>query len=408
MASPALQIQAAIGNNVTDAAYTWTTIHDDSLAPGSQLGGRELKYKRGRKNELNRVETGEGSLLLKDIASDFDPTNTAGRYYPNIRPYIPIRGRATVGGTTYDLFQHFLERLPRTKRVRSVYTERSLTLVDGFEWMNRAGLSGASYASELTGTRVANVLNTASWPAALRNIGAGADTIAAASFTVNDEAKALAHLLDVADWENGLLFVDAQGRMTFVSRTSLITSPYTLSQATFCDAAAGGGFPFVDSVPVYDLDTTFNDWSGTRTGGVTQTASDATSRARYGKRSQQVTTEVTSDNTVLAQMQWKNSQFKDPLNRIESLTVMPGDSTTFWQAVLGLELGERITVREKPPGFTSVNQADYVIQSIDALFPPGPTTAARFTFGLWPANTSIWMVLDDTTNGKLDTGKAAY
>jgi hypothetical protein len=402
---PTIKIQGAFGNNVTDAAYTWTTVHDESL--GAKVASRDLTYKRGRKNELNKVETGGGTILLKDASSDLDQRNPASKFYPNVRAYLPLRGQATIGGTTYDLFQHFLERFPRTKRVRSVYTERSLTTVDGFEWLARAGLSGASYSSELTGTRVGNVLNSVSWPAVLRTLGAGSDTIAAATFPADDATKALAHLLDVADWENGLLFIDASGRVAFVPRLSLITSPYTVSQATFCDVDAGGGFPFVESVPTMDLDTTFNEWSGTRTGGVTQVASDTTSRNRYGERAMQVTSEVTTDGVVLSQMQWKLSQFKEPLDRIESITVMPGTNTSFWQTVLGLEIGERVTVREKPPGFASVISTDYLIQNLDVHFPPGPASAAKFTFGLWPADTSAWFTLDDTS-GKLDTGKVAY
>jgi len=387
VASPALTVQAAIGNNVTDSSYTWTTIHDDALAPSAKTCAREIDYNRGRRNVINQMETGSGSVLLKDVASDFDPNNIGGRFYPNVRPYIPIRCRATINGVTYDLFQHFIERLPRTFRVRNVYTERGLTTVDGFEWFAHAGLSGASYSAELTSTRVTNTLNSIAWPSGLRSIGAGTDTVAALAFSASDDTKALSHLLDVVDTETGLLFIDGAGRVVFVGRHDLLTlTPYVTSQATFCDADAGGGFPYVDSVPTYDLETTINEWSGTRSGGTTQTVADATSKARYGERAKQVTSLVADDATVLAQMQWKLGQFKEPLNRIDSITVMPGNNTAFWQAVLALEIGYRITVREKAPGFSTAISTDYTIQSISARFPPGPTKAARITFGLWPAS----------------------
>lgn len=406
MAVPVITVDCAFGDAPGAASFTWRTIHEDRNLETV----RGMSYQRGRQNELNRMETGTGRLGIRDEVSDFDSDNPDSVYYPDVRPYLPLRARATIAGVTYPLLQHFVERLPRTRRVRDVYTERELTTVDGFEWLARAGIAGETYAQEPTGTRIANVLDDVGWSSGLRDLDAGNNTQPAATFAADDGSKALSHLLDVTEAENGLLFVDAQGRVAFVQRHSLIASPYTVSQVTFRDAVAGGGgFPFVDAQPSFDLDTTFNEFSGTRDGGTTQTASDGASQMAYGLRSQQLTPLATSDNDVLAQMQWKLAQFKEPLNRLESITVMPGEDTGFWQAVLGLEVGERVTVRELPPGFAAVKAAEYVIQSIQADFPPGPVSGARFTFGLWPADTtSGWLVLDDAAVGVLDTGKLAY
>lgn len=406
MAVPVITVDCAFGDAPGAASYTWRTIHEDR----NRETVRGMSYSRGRQNEMNRMETGTATLPLRDKVSDFDPDNSASIYYPNVRPYVPIRARATINGTTYPLFQHFVERWPRTVRITNKYTERQIQTVDAFEWFARAGVAADVYASAATGSRVGAVLTNISWPAGLRDLDAGNSTIAAKTFTAEDNAKALEHLLAVAESENGLFFVDAQGRATFVQRHALITSPYTVSQVTFHDAEAGGaGFPFADTQPTYDLDQTFNDWSGTREGGTTQTATDATSKTNYGIRSQQVSSLVTTDTEVLAQIQWKLAQFKEPLNRIDSITVKPGNNTAFWEAVLGLEIGERITVREKPPGFTAVNETEYVIQHIRAEFGSGPVSSAKFTFGLWPADTTnTWFVFDDANVGRFDTGRFAY
>lgn len=406
MAVPVITIDAAFGNNPGDAAYTWTNIHTDAVIETA----RGMSYQRGRQNELARMDTGTATIGLRDEVSDFDPDNTASVYYPNVRPMVPIRARATLAGVTYPLFQHFVERWPRTRRVRDVYTERTIQTVDGFEWLARAGIASTTYVAEPSGTRVANVLNDVGWSSTARDLDTGSSDVDAVAFADANAEKALAHLLEVADAENGLLFMDAQGRVTFVQRHSLITSPYTVSQTTFRDAIAGGaGYTFVDAQPSYDLDNTFNEWTGTRTGGTSQTVSDATSISRYGLRSQQFSSVVTTDNEVSSQAQWKLAQFKDPLNRIEAITVKPGTDTGFWQTVLGLELGERVTVREQPPGFAAAKHADYVIQSVRAEFPAGPVSGARFTFGLWPADVNTWFILDDPVVGVLDgDGKLAY
>lgn len=400
MAVPVITVEAAFGSDPTDATYTW----------GTEVDCRAFSYQRGRNNELNRIETGTAALGVRDPDSDWDSDNTSSIYWPDVRAYVPIRARATINAVTYPMFQHYLERKPRTLRVRTVYTERQMTTVDGLEWFARAGLSDASYVQELSGARVGNALDTISWPAALRDLDVGNESIDALAVAADDGTKALSHLQDVVDTENGLLFVDGQGRVAFVQRHDLVKSPYTVSQATFCDATSGGGFPYVDAVPADDLDTVFNEWSGTRSGGVTQVAADSLSRDRCGLRSKQVTSLAVADGVVLNQMQWKLAQFKEPLNRIESITVMPGDDTPCWEAVLGLEIGDRITVRETPPGWSAVNSVDYTIQRLQVSVPVGPVSSARFTFGLWPAApTSGWWSLGDASNSLLGvTMRLAY
>lgn len=410
------QVAGGTGATVRLWGFTATEVYLDGVQLELQVGVvtsgvvRHLSYQRGRQNEITRMETGTGRLILSDPNSDFDAGNTAGLHYPDVKPMVAVRALATIAGTNYPLFQHFAERWPRTVRVRGTYTEREVSTVDGFEWLARAGLASDVHAEQVTGARITTVLDNIGWSSALRDLDTGQATHAAVTFAAGDTTKALAHLLDIAESENGLLFIDAQGRVAFVERHALVKTPYTVSQVTFRDdLAGGGGYPFVDSLPSFDLDNTFNDWTGTRTGGTPQTASDATSQTDYGLRSDQFTSTVTADGDVLSQAQWKLAQFKDPLNRLESITVMPGDDTAFWEAVLGLEIGDRITVRELPPGFSTVQSKDYVIQRIEAIFPIGPVSGASFTFGLWPAVTTAFWSAGDASNSLAGTStRAAY
>ncbi len=406
MSTPVITVQCAFGDAPGAVAFTWTTIHEDRIL--ERVGG--MSYQRGRQNELARMETGTGRLRLLDPKSDFDPDNTAGIYYPNVKPMVPVRARATIAGTTYPLFQHFIERWPRTVRMKDTYTEREVTTVDGFEWLARSGVASDVYVSQATGARLTTLLNNVGWSSALRDLDTGQATHAAITYAADDTTKALSHCLDISESENGLCFIDAQGRVAFVERHALIKSPYTVSQVTFRDALSGGdGYTFIDSRPSYDLDNCFNDFTGTRTGGTPQNAYNGTSQTDNGLRSNQFTSTVTTDGDVLAQAQWKLAQFKDPLNRLESITVMPGDDTGFWQAVLGLEIGERITVKEKPPGFAAVQSDDYVIQKIEADFPAGPVSGAKFTFGLWPAITTAFWSAGDASNSLAGLStRAAY
>lgn len=391
---PLLVLEMAFGAKPGDSAYVWTNV--TSYA-------RAMSWERGRQNELNRMETGTGGALLRDEDSHFDPDNTDSPFYPDVKPMMPVRARLSIGGTIYYLFQHFVERLPRPLRISDVYTERSITTVDGFDLLAAAGLEGQSYAQEASDVRVENVLDDADWSASARVIGDGSSVVAALTVEDGADTKALGHLLDVTDSENGLLFVDGAGRARFIGRHDLIQEPYTIVQATFSDAPVGDEFPYVDLVPSYDRDLIINKWTGTREGGVPQTAEDAVSRVDYGLRSRTFTSLVTTDTEVLSQAQWKLSQFAEPLNRVESITVMPlaGNDAERVAAVFDLEVGDRIVVKETPPGFDAVREGDYYIQHLSGETVPGPIGQTRITFLLWPADSATYWVLGDAVAGQL-------
>jgi hypothetical protein len=386
-----LTVEAAFGSNPLAASPSWTDI---------TTYVRQFTYQRGRQELLNQMQAGTGAALLRDEQSRFDPTNQRSPYYPNVVPMCPIRVRATVSAVTYDLCWHFVERWPRSMRVGSRYTERSLTTVDGFEALQGPSLAGKSYPAQLSGARVGAVLDDASWPAGRRAIDAGYATVPAAAFGETDETSALAHLQSVVeDGEVGLGYIDGAGRYAFINRHALITAPYTTSQLTVADDRSRGSYVYQDATPDYGKDQIYNDWRTSREGGVTQRAYDQTSIDKYVRRTKQVTVLTTVDAEVIGHAQWRLHQFKDPLQRVASLTIKPETNTALWTAVCGLEIGDRITVVEQAPGFPGPTTADYVIQGLSVTLPIGPVIDASFTYNLWPADTTGWFIFG-TASGK--------
>jgi hypothetical protein len=397
--SVALTFQLAFANDPGDASFTWTTI------PGAM----DVTYRRGAPNEFGRTETGESDVQVGDAASELDPNNTGSAYYPNVRRMKPMRAYVTVGGVEYPLFQHFVERLPRLRSVGDVWTERSVVGVDAFAWFALAGLKGKSYAAETTGTRWENVLDDVNWPAGRRDIDLGNSSLDAAAFDENATTKALEHLLDVAENENGFGFMAADGNARFIQRHAAITD--TALVATFADGRSvetgsyPGAIPYVDLRP--ESTEVVNDYSGQRESGAAQTASDAASIEAYGPRSDELTFIVDSDAEVQAALQWRLAQTKEPAERIDALTVKPGRDETRWAAVLGLEVGDRVLVVEWPPGFAAPVETACLIRHLEGRL-PASIYASEFTFQLTPASADAWLVLDDATAGRLDFNKIAY
>lgn len=591
-------IQMGFGYGPGDSAPVWQDVAESV---------RSVTYKRGRQQKQNQIEAGEGTLVLDDRDAAFNPDNTQSPYYPHIDALVPVRAYRVVSGTPRMLFRHLVESWPRTSRTGDVYAERTLKTVDGFETLNAAGLGGQSFAEELTGTRVNNVLDFVGWPADKRNIDVGRHTEPAVDFADDDETKALKHLQDVATDENGYLFVDAEGTLVFIGRG--IAAP--ASSATFSDdpdvaplpdfpatsvlddcsradenplshggdwtasgwtqnwnaalvgglivedpahvsgyapywnttfaadqevyatigadtsnfgwefglalrlqgvgwgttngyyvkfdlehsgaviyrieaadrnaellatvslgaglqigdtvgarivgttiyvflngttvgtydtahdatkitgtgkiglwgtgskgfASFGGGdvpvdagarYKYVASTPSFDVDLVVNDWRVTRDGGTTQQSEDAASIASYMRRSKTLTIRAISDADALAAGQFYLAQYKNPIQKIDQITIKPGIDEALWEILLALDIGDSITVEETPPGMSSTVVGTYQIQGLTVTISPGPLLGSTFTFDLWPTEVNSVFILDDSVSGVLDTSRIGF
>lgn len=274
-----------------------------------------------------------------------------------------------------------------------------------------SGGVGGTFPQELSGARVTRILDKALWPDALRVIGTGKSTLPAITFAESDASSLLAHLLNVDGTEDGLTFCDGEGQLVFVDRQALITTPYTVSQATFGDADRSTGDEYVDIVPSDDIDLLFNEFTGSRNGGVTHTVSDEDSQTAFLRRATSVSILAVDDQDVIDALTYKLLRYKDPVRRVDSVEITPkgtaSEMTAMWETLFALELGDRLTILENPPpegsGETS---GEYHIQSLDVRIPIG-AVGARFSYGLWPADLNNWLILDHASRGQLDSNQLA-
>jgi len=164
------------------------------------------------------------------------------------------------------------------------------------------------------------------------------------------------------------LFVAADGTLTFLPDGHRSSAPYNTSQVTF--GTGVGEIPFTgmemvdstDAAIVNEVNVTRAPWQDTP---LTQTASDATSISRYFKHSQSVTGVPVINDTQAAQIATGLlAKHKEPMTRVRSLSfdsIVPEVT----DALLDLDLMEKVTVNYQPPGGGSQISESSWIQKYD-------------------------------------------
>jgi hypothetical protein len=96
-----------------EIAFTTLPTADPQVWTNATPYVRALSIRRGRQDELARVETGTLDLLLDNRDARFNPENTSSPYYPNLVPKRQVRVLARSGATTATLFTGFCGGFPQ-------------------------------------------------------------------------------------------------------------------------------------------------------------------------------------------------------------------------------------------------------------------------------------------------------
>lgn len=335
-------VEVAFAANPLVNAPTWTDITTDV---------RSFSITRGRKSELDDYKAAVLTVLVDANAGDYDPTDTAGTHYPNVVPMKQIRVHATYGGITYDLFRGNVTGWPMTVKGQTDETV-SIKAVDGFKILALQKDSTAQ-SEELSSVRVGNLLDEAGWSAGLRDLGTGVATIPAGT---PDCATVLQLIRQVTGSEAGQFYIGPDGSAVFRNRT--YRSGLT-SVATFGPASG--------QVPYQDIKTDYDDsqiWNRIEVfiGGFPSYSSSTASQDSYGIRTltfNEILLPNTTDGNDLADVY--RDRYKDPLERIESITLKPDASPVLmWPQVLGRELSDKVTVEYQTNGGNTKSLASFI------------------------------------------------
>ena len=330
---------------------TWTATCEVGTSPGivpagwtdvsSRLLNDTFDGSYGRRDEFDQPDTSTYRLTLDNYDAHWDegiPPNTA------------VRLSVTDGTRTVGMFYGIVESAPSVWPLNGQDERIEARLAGPEAVLSRDEVEAGPFTQQLTGTRIAALLDLAGWPAGMRDIDPG---VVLVDPTEEPEAVNILHALrDVADAEDGVLWVTPDGTMTFRDRHARLD---LTSVATF---DVGAGEKFAGLEPSYGDGPLWTAVRAEQADGTVYTKTDATSAGLYGDRVLLVRDMPVPWYEVNGLMSWRLVNYAQPRRRLASLLVGRENPDAPM-----LELGQRVTVNHLRPSGATVTE-DAVVEQI--------------------------------------------
>lgn len=226
----------------------------------------------------------------------------------------------------------------------------------------------SGYLEEDTSSRAERYLDESGWPATWRDIATSKSTSGELIFGGRTVIEAIQELERT---EQGRVFASKANYVTLLQRyhTAEVTRGSTV-QVTFSDDGAGVGYATYGADQAYlDIQNDITVKAAQRGDG---RAVDLTSIDDHGAQTVEIDTILTDPRYALAMAQGLVYQRKDPLTRLEPMTVR-SIPDSLWDNVLGLELGDRIAAEITPMRLGSQVVEEMTLEGLS-----------------WNINTKVW------------------
>lgn len=231
-----------------------------------------------------------------------------------------------------------------------------------------------------------------------------------------DTGSVLTAIQKVAETDEGIVFIDGFGNLTYYGRDRILTSaatfgvtPPDLPYHAPVDYALNDE-DLYNEVEVSRVTTNGYNIDAYQPGSssVPQVSRDSTSQSAYDRNVLSKTGLLhLTDAECKDHADWLLSHYKTPITRIQSLTVNPDlDPTNIYPVILSLSLHDRITLKVKPEGGGSTFTQDQYIEGYQWFVDRDNITVV---YSLSPAFTQDnYFILDDFTYGLLDSNNLAF
>jgi hypothetical protein len=362
---------------------------------------RSVSITRGRNREMEQFVGGTAQLQIYDPTRILDPLNSASIYYPFVAPRQPVQVLA--GGVT--IYSGFITDWDLDYGYTESANVTTVACADAFTVLANQSMNAWTPVEQSSSARVAAVLTRPEvvYQGAY-SVGTGSSTLGA--YAIAAGSNVLSYLQTVASSEQGFLFINAAGTLTFTGRAAVLNP---VSSIAFVDTGSGG-IPYRTLTNQYGDELLYNYVQTQSPAGPTPaaTASDATSIALY--QAQQLTKLDLLNSTVAevtALGQYLLGRYRDPVVRFTGVTVQlaalsSADQTTALSTDLTRIASVQKTYSVGSPA--SVTQT-LIVSGIKHAITPG-SHVVEYTFE--SADQSAYFTLNDAIFGVLDSNLLAF
>lgn len=369
---------------------------------------RSVNITRGRSRQLQEFNAGTATVAFWNKSRDLDPLNTASPYWntsaglTGIVPRLPIQifangipiytGVIQDWNVDYDLGNNDM-----------VYAQ----CADDFTVLASAALADHTTTQQATGARINEVLN---YPEVMyqgaRQIGTGSSTLggtaANAGFSISQGTTVLNYLQTVATSEQGYLFIDGSGTLTFKGRTEVLNKP--------ADAVFNGstGVPYQTLQNEFGDELLYNVIVTESPAGGPYSVQDATSIAQYQAQTYSQTSLLNATTTELQDLgNYLLGKYKQPVLRFTGLSCqLLGLDQAKQNACLALDLTDVATVTKHfAVGAPTSSTQTVIVSGVSHNITPG---SHIITYTFESTDSNQYLTLDDPIFGILNSNLLAF
>jgi hypothetical protein len=360
---------------------------------------RNISIKRGRNINRDTYEAGTCTIRVYDPSGNFNPQNPSSPYYGYLTPLRKLRISATYGGTQYYLFSGYTTDYIYTYDQAENVSYVDINASDGFRLFNLAAINTVTdqAAGQDTGTRINKILDTVSFPTAMRLVDTGNTNTQADPAT---RRTALAAIQNCETSEQGAFYIDPEGNAVFKNRSNTIgsagNSPISFNQT--------GGIPYRNLKFAFDDKLIVNQANVTRIGGTTQTDVNATSVSTYFPHSitySDLIAETDTDTLNIAKI-YVATRASTTI-RIDEMMIDLYDTSVPAATILDMDYFTNVLISNIQPDNTTITK-NLQIQGVSWEITPNRWTGNFVT--LEPLVDGF--ILDNSTYGQLDDDILSY
>jgi hypothetical protein len=311
---------------------------------------RQITIKRGRNIMRDTYEAGTCTVRVIDQDGSFNPQNTNSPYAGFLTPLRKIRVAATTPTTQSFLFSGYVTDYKYSYPQGEELGYVDISCSDAFRLLAMANVStiADSGAGQTTGTRINKILDQVDFPTSMRLVDSGTTSCQADPATTRSSLQAI----QVAEFtEQGAFYVRADGEVEFKDRAdvvgSLAPAPVEFNQTT--------GIPYSDLRYQFDDKLIINQVTATRVGGVTQSAVNTDSIAKYFPHGMNVENLVAeTDAQVLNIAKIYCATRAETTIRIDAMTIDLLDPAVPTDTIIGLDYFDNVKITNIQPGGSEI------------------------------------------------------